>query len=55
MMRYIKSINLIAPDFSEVNRQKIYWIYISLVSVFYLVVSVNTPLSILAWQGYDDM
>ena len=39
----------------KLNTKKIYWISLVLISVFYLIVAIHTPLSILAWQGYDDM
>jgi hypothetical protein len=37
------------------NEYKTFWIFITLVSIFYLIVALHTPLSVLAWQAYDDM
>ncbi len=34
---------------------KIYWGLILVFSVFYLILAVNTPLSLIVWQRYDDM
>ena len=39
----------------KLNTKKIYWINLVLISVFYLIVATHSPLSVLAWQGYDDM
>lgn len=46
---------MIAIRALKLNTKKIYWVSLVLISVFYLIVAIHTPLSILAWQGYDDM
>lgn len=39
----------------NLNKPKLFWVFISLISFIYLIVAVNNPISVLAWQGFDDM
>lgn len=39
----------------KLNTKKIYWISLALICALYLIVAIHTPLSVLAWQSYDDM
>jgi len=40
---------------TDASQNKIYWSFIGVVTLFYLIVSMHTPISVMVWQAYDDM